>query len=272
MRSCSRSSYYINDRKKPMRTIFYLGLAFWAATAGPIRAQLTVAAAADLQYALPEILQSFKVETGIETKAVFGSTGKLAAQIRSGAPFDLFLAANLAYPESLCVRGLAVAPPRKYAYGILVLWTTRDADLSAGFSSLLNPSIGKIAIPDPRHAPYGMAAEAGLRAAGILDSVKSKFIFGDNITQTAQFISSGSVEAGFNSKAIVLSPPLIGKGRWIEMPRNSYPEIAQAMVITKYGQDHHPALAGNLRDYLTEDGARAVLARYGFLLPPKPAP
>ena len=143
-------------------------------------AQITVVAAADLQFALTDIAKIFQNETGITVKTIFGSTGKLATQIRAGAPFDVFLAANMAYPDTLFNLGLAIARPKNYSYGILVLWSVRGIDLHAGLRSLLDTVVQKVALPDPNHAPYGKAAVAALRQAGLYDSVKAKFIFGDN--------------------------------------------------------------------------------------------
>ncbi|MFH0921186.1 MAG: molybdate ABC transporter substrate-binding protein [Fibrobacterota bacterium] len=230
---------------------------------------ITVAAAADLQYALSEAARVFQDASGITVKTVFGSTGKLTTQIMAGAPFDIFLAANMAYPETLYIKGLAVTKPTIYLYGILVLWTVRGVDLNNGLRSLLDTAVKKIALPDPRHAPYGQAAVAALKQAGLYDSVSPKFVFGDNISQAAQFISSGSVEIGFNSKAIVVSPQMAGKGQWIELPTESYPKIAQGAVILKYGQDHNPEAAKQFYDFILGEKARAICLKYGFVLPAK---
>lgn len=247
---------------------FLLLLCTIAFNASLIFAQITVAAAADLQYALIEISKAFAQETGIEAKTVFGSTGKLAAQIKSGAPFDVFLAANLAYPDSLFKQGLAVAAPKIYSYGIVVLWTTRGIDLTEGLRALLNPAAVKVAIPDPGHAPYGMAAVAALKRAGLYDSVKAKLVFGDNITQTAQYIATGSTDVGFNSKAIVISPQMTGKGKWVELPADSYPGIAQGAVVTKYGLDNHRKSAKKFYEFIFIKKSREILKKYGFVLPP----
>src|SRR6476661_6305222 len=192
----------------------------WAAT-------LTVAVAANVQYAFDDLSAAFKQDTGHDIRPVYNSSGKFVAQISNGAPFDVFLSADMAFPEKLHREGFAVNAPRVYAYGSLVLWTMRDIDLGNWQNALQGNTVGKIAVANPKVAPYGHETLRALAALQLEDALKPKLVFGESIAQTNQYIHSGSVDAGFTAKSVVLSPEMRGKGRWIDVPKGAYQPIAQ---------------------------------------------
>jgi molybdate transport system substrate-binding protein len=197
---------------------------------------LTIAAAADLQSAMQAIAARFQQETGKSVKVIYGSSGNFFQQIQNGAPFDVFFSANLDYPKRLEAAGLT-EPGSFYPYarGRIVLWVPNDSklDLSAGLKALLDPAAKRIAIANPQHAPYGQAAVAALQKLGLYDRVKDKFVLGENISQAASFVVSGSADAGILALSLALAPSMKDKGRYAEIPAAAYPPIEQACVILK---------------------------------------
>src|SRR5579859_1361427 len=182
--------------------------------------EITLAAAADLQFAFPDVAARFQKDTGKSVKLIFGSSGNFFTQIQNGAPFDVFFSADIDYPRKLEAAGLA-EPGTLYSYatGKIVLWVPNSSklDLSRGLQVLLDPSVKKIAIANPQHAPYGRAAEAALQHAGIYDQVASKLVLGENISQTASFVASGGAEAGIIALSLALAPSLQTTGRYVEI-------------------------------------------------------
>jgi molybdate transport system substrate-binding protein len=228
--------------------------------------EITVAAAADLTYCLPEINAAFqKANPSATVKTSFGSSGNLVAEIRNGAPFDVFLSADISYPQALAKDGLST-PPIVYAQGRLVLWTMNPKfDLSKGLAALNDPSITHIALANPDHAPYGRAAKAALQHEHLWDALSPKFVFGENIAQTAQFVQTGNAEAGFVAKSLTLAPAVAGKGSFFEVPASDYPPINQAAALTKAGESKPAAVA--YLAFLQSDDARKILEHFGFRLP-----
>lgn len=232
------------------------------------QATLTVAAASNVQFALEALKADFTAAHGAEVKAVYSSSGKLAAQIRSGAPFDVFVSADMAFPDSVAAWGLAAGKPRLYARGRLVLWTTRaDLDPAAGLPLLAGAEVKKVALPDPALAPYGREALAALTRAGLAEVVKPKLVFAQNIGQTGQFILTGAVDIGFNAKSVVVSPEMKGKGRWADLDSASYRPIDQGAVLLKYGAEKNPVPAKQFLDHLHSPKGRAIFTRFGYLPP-----
>ena len=229
---------------------------------------VSIAAASDLVYCLEELNAAFaKLNPDIEVKASTGSSGNFFAQIKHGAPFDLFLSADVSYPQELIMAGLAEEKSLSpYAVGHLVIWTTKDdLDLSKGLDALTSATISKVAIANPEHAPYGRAAKAALEHAKLWERIKGKLVFGDNIAQTAQFVETGNADAGLVALSLVLSPKLAQKGSWVEVPQDAFPRLEQAAVLTKKGAEN-PAAALYL-SFLKSREAREVFDRYGFRLP-----
>lgn len=230
-------------------------------------APLTAAVAPNVKYAFDELVVEFKKETGIEVQTVFASSGKVTAQVKSGAPFDVFVSADTEFPETLYKEGFAVAQPRVYAYGVLVLWTTKDLDLSKGLPLLTDAKVQKIAVANPKLAPYGRAAIQALESSKLNTAVSSKLVYGESITQTTQFVESGAADIGFVAKSLVIAPELAGKGKWVEVPKTDYQPIAQAVVVLKHGAETQSANANKLVDFLFTPKARAIFEKYGYVLP-----
>jgi molybdate transport system substrate-binding protein len=231
--------------------------------------EITVAAAADMSAALPEVVAAYTKKTGQTVKLSFGASGNLTNQIRNGAPFDVFFSADEEYPQQLIAEGLAVKETLyRYAVGRLVLWVPNDSplDLSKlGIKALLDPSVKKISIANPATAPYGRAAAATLRHFGIYDQVSNKLVVGENIAQAAQFVESGNAQAGLVALSHALAPAMKDKGRYWTVPLDAYPTLNQAaVVLTKSKQQD----AGRkFLDFLRSPEAASLLTSYGFSLP-----
>ncbi len=228
---------------------------------------LTVAVAANVKYAFDDLAAEFKKETGIEVNGVFGASGKMVAQVKSGAPFDVFLSADTEAPQALVQEGWAAGAPKVYAYGVLVLWTRKDIDLGKGVAAVADSSVQKIAVANPRLAPYGRAALQALEQAGLAKAVEPKLVYGESIGQTLQFADSGAADLGFVAKSLVAAPAMSGKGRWVEVPKTSYDAIAQAAVVLRHGQETQPDAAGKFMNFLSGPKARAIFEKYGYRLP-----
>jgi len=228
---------------------------------------LTVAVAANVQYAFEELKGEFTKDTGVEVKAVYASSGKITAQVEGGAPFDLFVSADMDYPQALEKEGMAYNSTKVYAYGKLVLWTMSDVDLSLGVESLVQETVRKIAIATPKTAPYGRGAVNALKYYGIYPKVSSKLVYGESIAQASQFISTRAADAGFTAKSIVMAKNMQGKGKWVEVDSKAYDPIAQGAVILKHARKNDLAAAQKLFDFLFSDKARAIFEKYGYTLP-----
>ena len=236
---------------------------------GPAPRDVRIAAAADLQFALDALLASADLSrSGVTPVVIYGSSGSFQAQIENGAPFDLFLSADADYPRRLAARGLADGQVFVYAVGRVALWVPSGSalDLGAlGLRALLDPSVRKVAIANPRHAPYGRAAEAALRSAGLLDTVRPKLVLGENVAQAAHFVRSGAADAGIVALSLALSPPMRASGRHVEVPPSTFPPMEQGGIVVKGARNRAGALA--VRDLLLSRGGREPLGRSGFFLP-----
>ncbi|TFW10102.1 molybdate ABC transporter substrate-binding protein [Oxalobacteraceae bacterium OM1] len=230
-------------------------------------ATITVAVAANVQFAFEELRSEFTRATGHEIKPVINSSGKFAAQIMNGAPFDVFLSADMDYPEALYRSGHAIAKPRVYAYGALVLWTMKPLDLADWQATLRSPAVAKIAVANPKTAPYGAEAMKALAALKLDDAVRPKLVFGESIAQTNQYIQSAVADAGFTAKSVVLAPGIKGQGKWVELPKTAYQPIAQGVVVLKHGEQNEPVVSRQFQDFLFSPPARTILERYGYVLP-----
>ena len=227
---------------------------------------LTVAAAANLGPALREIAANFERRSGTHVELVYGSSGNLATQIENGAPFDVFLSADVDYPRNLETKG-AAAPGSLavYATGKLVLWVTNASGIDAGRlqpQMLLLDSVHKIAIANPQHAPYGKAAVEFLRKAGLYDRVAGKFVLGEDVAQTAEFVRSDNADVGLIPLSLALAPAMKERGKYREVAADLYTPIRQAGVILKNAKN--PSAAAKFLAYIRSAEAQTVLARYGF--------
>ena len=230
--------------------------------------EIVVAAAADLTFVFKDAGARFEKETGNSIKFSYGSSGNFLSQIENGAPYDIFFSADVADPKKLEAAGPAEPGTLyEYATGKLVIWVPAKSalDISQGLKVLLDPSIGKIAIANPKHAPYGAAAVAAMRHEGIYDRIKRKLVMGENILQTAQFVQSGNADAGLLALSLARAPAMKDTGRYIEVPSADYPPIVQAAVILKSSRNKE--IAKRFLKFLKEATTVALMRRYGFLLP-----
>lgn len=232
-------------------------------------AEVTVAVAANLQYAFDELKTEFQKETGIALKGVIGSSGKFTTQIENGAPFDVFLSADMDYPETLAKEGLAVNAPKIYAYGALIIWTMTDVDLLNGVEVLANPSVKKIAIASPETAPYGRQAVNALKHYDIYAQVGKKLVYGESIAQTNHFITALAADLGITAKSVVMAPQMKNQGKWIEVPKEAYEPIAQGVVILKHAQHGNLNDANMFFDFLFSQQAGEIFKKHGYVLPPE---
>jgi molybdate transport system substrate-binding protein len=240
---------------------------------GVMGQSLTVAAAADLQAAMPELVELYQKQTGKTVQVVYGSSGNFYQQIQNGAPFDVFFSANLDYAKKLEAAGLAEPGSLyEYATGKIVLWVPKDSkvDLKEGVQAVLSRAVVKVAIANPEHAPYGQAAVAAMQKAGVYEQVKGKLVLGENISQAASFVVGGAADAGIVALSLALSPNMKDKGRFVEVPAESYPAIEQACVIVKASQKK--AEASVFLDLVKSAAAKELLKKYGFGVPVAKAP
>ena len=253
--------------RSAMRKLLALLLPFAAGFA--TAQEITVAAAADMSAALPQLVEAYTKKTGQAVKLSFGASGNLTNQIRNGAPFDVFFSADEEYPQQLIAEGLASKDTLyRYAIGRLVLWVPGDSplDLSKlGMKALLDPSVKKISVANPATAPYGRAAEAALRYFRIYDQVSSRLVVGENVSQAAQFVESGNAQAGLIALSHALAPAMKDKGRYWTVPLDAYPTLNQAAVVLSKSKQQDAAR--RFLDFLRSPEATSLLTSYGFSLP-----
>lgn len=234
------------------------------------QSEVRVAAAADLKFALDEIVDLFHVRhPDIKVQVTYGSSGNFYAQLSNHAPFDVFLSADVDYPHRLAREGLA-SQGDEFFYGVgrIVIWVPQSSSIDVeelGMKSLLSPDARKIAIANPRHAPYGRAAEAAMKSMGVYEQVKDRLVLGDTVLQAGQFVESGNADIGIISRSHALAPSLRDKGRFWEVPLDAYPRRVQGGVILSWAQDRSAAEA--LRDFVLGQEGRTILRRYGFETP-----
>jgi len=263
-----------------MGVLLMLGAGFVAGMAGPAAAAdaptpprtrtLRIAAAADLKFALDELLKDFRVKhPDARIDVTYGSSGNFLAQLSQGAPFDVFLSADMSYPRKLVEQGLVEENGVfAYAVGHLVLWVRRDSPLPVeklGMKALLEPAAKHIAIANPQHAPYGRAAEAALKSQGLHAALEGKLVLGENVAQAAQFAQSGAAEVGIIALSLALAPAMKEQGRYWKVPSSAYPRMEQGGALLKKAED--PELARQFRDALLDARSRPLLERYGFTPP-----
>jgi molybdate transport system substrate-binding protein len=233
------------------------------------RPRVRVAAAADLRFALNEVVRRFDAAHDVGVLASYGSSGTFLAQLLNQAPFDMFLSADVDYPRQLSARGLTL-PDSEFTYGVgrLVVWVPASSGLDVagrGLAALADPSVGHVAIANPEHAPYGRAAIAAMRNAGVYDAAKAKLVYGENVEQALQYAQSGAADAGIVALSLALAPPIRSRGRYVEVALGAYPRIVQGGVILRWAADVEAARA--LRSFLIGADGKAVLEQYGFFMP-----
>jgi molybdate transport system substrate-binding protein len=234
----------------------------------PAPSTLTIAVASSMQFAMADLLKEFHTaHPGLTVKATYGSSGNFFAQIQNQAPFDVFLAADMDYPARLVKAGLVLDELSPYAVGGLVLWVPKDSPLAVekfGSSVLSDPDVKKIAIANPKLAPYGAAAVAALQSLKLYAQAEPKLVLGENIAQTAQFVESGAADIGFLALSHALAPQMKDKGRFWEVPSDAFPPIQQGMVIVKHTPNADAART--FREFLLGPAAGRILQRHGFKL------
>lgn len=232
------------------------------------QATLTVAAAANLQPAVSEIAARFEKQSGTHVALVFGSSGNLTTQIEHGAPYDVFLSADMSYPERLARGGLGVRESlHRYAVGKLVLWVKKDSNIDLerlGERSLLESGVRKIAIANPAHAPYGVAAVAFLKNAKLHDQVEGKLVMGEDVAQAAQFVISGNAQVGIIPLSLALAPKMVEAGKHYVLTRNA-PAVEQGAIVLSKAADK--SAAGKFLDFMKSPDVIAILKRYGYDVP-----
>jgi len=247
----------------------FLALLLLAAASFASAQEITVAAAADMSAALPDVVAAYTKKAGQTVKLSFGASGNLTNQIRNGAPFDIFFSADESYPQQLIDEGLASGSTLyRYAVGRLVLWVPNDSPLDLeklGIKALLEPSVKKISIANPMTAPYGRAAAGALRHFGIYDQVSDRLVIGENISQAAQFVESGNAQAGLIALSHALAPAMKSKGRYWTVPLDAYPTLNQAVVVLSKSKQQGASRA--FLEFLRGPEAASLLANYGFTLP-----
>ena len=227
--------------------------------------QLAVAAASDLQTVLPEVISRFEHVTGTKVNVSFGSSGNFFAQIQNGAPFDVYLSADIDYPRQLIASRHADADSlHQYATGRIVLWTRKAGgiDLRPGMQVLRDTRVRRIAIANPQHAPYGRAAVAAMQNAGLYEAVQPKLVLGENISQTAQLVDSGNADVGIIALALALGPALSASGTFAEIPATAHPPLAQAAVVVSASRQRE--VARSFLDFLKKPETLELLRRFGF--------
>ncbi|MBZ5702788.1 MAG: molybdate ABC transporter substrate-binding protein [Acidobacteriia bacterium] len=252
------------------RTLFLrLGaacLSFFLAAGAASPAAITVAAAADLKFALQDMAAQYEKQTGNTVSVTYGSSGNFYAQIQNGAPFDLFFSADLDYPRQFEAAGLAESGTLyQYGVGRLVLWVPANSPVDVarrGWDALRDPAIRKIAIANPTHAPYGRAAVAALKSAGIYDQITAKLVYGENISQAAQFVESGNADAGLLALALALSPHMQQAGKFWSVPAAAHPPLQQAAIMLKSSPNKKAARA--FLEFVKSPAGRAILEKHGF--------
>ncbi|WP_347985974.1 molybdate ABC transporter substrate-binding protein [Methylomonas sp. AM2-LC] len=225
-----------------------------------------VAVAANFSKPMTEIADSFEKATGHSAKLSFGSSGKFVAQIENGAPFEVFLSADESGPAKVEQDGLAVSGSRNtYAIGKLVLWSSTPGYVDSEGKILATGGFKHVSVADPKLAPYGAAAIDYLKKQGLLEKLQPLMVFGENITQTQLFVSSGNAELGFVALSQVYEDGHINSGSGYIIPTSQYAPIKQGAVLLTKGNDNPAAKA--LIDYLKSDTARSIISKYGYDLP-----
>ena len=226
---------------------------------------IRIAAAADLRYAMDEIVNLYKTSNPNTTiEIIYGSSGNAYTQILNGASFDMFFSADIKYPKMLINAGLALSEPKLYAIGRIVLWSS-TIDISKGFTSLSEKANIKIAIANPIHAPYGQRAVESLKYYKLYEQVEKQLILGENISQAAQFCISGNAEVGIVALSLALSPSMSKLGKYIIIDDKSHSPLQQAYVILKNAKENKKVFS--FAEFVASKNASVIFEKYGFIVP-----
>lgn len=233
-------------------------------SSGQSTSRLLIAAASDLKFALDSVVHVFEnINKNVTIDITYGSSGKLSEQITNGAPFDLFFSADIDYPKKLQEKGLVISEIRSYGFGRIVIWSSKIDPSTLGMNSLLDAEVFKIAIANPAHAPYGKRAEEALKNYGIYEKIKNKLVFGENISQTAQFITSGAADIGIVALSLALAPNMKKeKGIFYIIPDTHHRPLEQAFVVLGHAQGNKLALT--FGEFMESSQAKNILKHFGF--------
>lgn len=230
--------------------------------------EFAVAAASDLNFAIKELVVEYEKQTGHHVKLSLGSSGNFYSQLQNGAPFDLYFSADIGYPKKLEEAGLTVPGSLyRYAVGRVVLWSPKGSplDVSKGLVILREPTIRKIAIANPKHAPYGRAAVSAMEHFQIYDQVKERLVLGENISQAAQYIESGACDVGIIALSLALAPAMKSAGTYWQIPADAHSALEQGAVILKHSKNQ--AAARQFLSFMQGPQGQEIMTRYGFTLP-----
>ena len=258
----------MKGRSLSIRSRFALNLVILIVLSGSLQARekITIAVAANVQPAMQLLVRDMEKELDVDIEIIQGASGKLATQIREGAPYDIFASADMTFPTELFHSGLALAAPKPYATGILVLWTTRELTLdNTDLGVLSDPKVRRIALANPKTAPYGAAATEAMNYYHVYNKVKDKLVQGESIGQAEQFVETGNADIGFVAKSQVLSDAIKGKGKWREVDPKAYEPIVQGAVLLKHSKEHG-AKAEACFNFLYSETAQKVFRELGYLV------
>jgi molybdate transport system substrate-binding protein len=229
---------------------------------------ITIVAASSIKFAMTDIVNKFNAEhRNDEIKTIYGASGKFAAQIQNGAPFDIFFAADTNFPQMLKKERLTSTDPVVYAVGRLVIWSSTTDATKLTLQKLSESTIRKLAIANPEHAPYGMRAKEAMKSARVWEKIQSKLVFGENVEHTAQMVSTGAADAGLIPLSVALNPAMVKQGGYSLIDDSLHDPLAQAFVIIQRAKDS--ALARRFAAYFQTPEARKIMESYGFVLPKK---
>lgn len=226
--------------------------------------KVSVAAASDLKFALDSIISVYQKQHPSEKiQVTYGSSGKFFEQIQYDAPFDLYFSADVGYPQKLKAQGLTISEVKTYGIGRIVIWSKKIDPNVEKMNSLLNPKLNKIAIANPEHAPYGEKAKESLQYYKIYDEVKNKFVYGENISQTAQFVQLGAADIGIVALSLALSPTMQkAGGKYYVVPEKSHKPLEQGYVVLKHAKNNPNAV--KFYNFIASPKAIAILTHFGF--------
>lgn len=241
-------------------TIVLISLSLMTSNAQTLR----IAVAANAQFVTQALKKSFIKQDSVKIEIIVSSSGKLTAQIMNGAPYDIFMSADMKYPQTLYKNGKTLNKPKIYAKGKLVLWTMKDISYNKELKVLNNPLIKTIAVANPATAPYGMVTISALKRAGIYKQIKNKIVYGESIAQVNQYLLTGVADIAFTGKSVVLSPRLIGKGYWKEIPNSLYQPIQQGVVILQNAKRSGLKEAEAFYRFLFSKTGKDIFRKFGY--------
>ena len=268
--------FRLNKWMRKSCSAFAVFLVLCCSQANAFADEILVAAAADLSFAIKEIVADFEKQSPHRVKLTLGSSGNFHSQIKNGAPFDVYFSADIQYPAELEKDGLTEPGTLfTYAVGRIVAWVPVKSPIDVEklqMKAFFHPSVRKIAIANPEHAPYGRAAVSALQHFGVYNQLKDKFVLGENISQTAQFVDTGAADIGIIALAIAIAPTVKERGKYWEIPLDAFPRMNQGAAILKAARDKgNLTAARQFYDWIKSPSSQAILKRYGFFLPEAPA-